>query len=237
VSPDPNLTEELNALFVAEPPLRATPEQVLTAARGLRRRRQRIAVAGSAIGTVVLVGATAAAAAGLSGGPAPDRTADGNGGVSAPTASCPARTLVPPRLPPTAIPVPTRSQQPTVRPTYGAPSAAPAETPGPPVARPRATVPPPGASPAIPITPGAGPSEVPPPRALRRSDGPERTPTAEPPATAMPTPSAEPPATAVPTPSAAPPATAVSSAPATAAPTPSAGRPAPACTAAPTPRR
>ena len=68
MSPDPNLTEEFNALFDAEPPLRATPEQVLAAVRGLRRRRQRIAVAGSAIGTVVLVGATAAAAAGLSGG-------------------------------------------------------------------------------------------------------------------------------------------------------------------------
>ncbi len=82
MSPDPDLTEEFNALFDAEPPLRATPEQVLAAVRGLRRRRQRIAVAGSAIGTVVLVGATAAAAAGLSGGPAPDRTADGNGGAA-----------------------------------------------------------------------------------------------------------------------------------------------------------
>ena len=60
MSPDPNLTAELNALFDVEPPLRGTPEQVLAAARG--RRRQRIAVAGSAIGTVVLVGATAAAA-------------------------------------------------------------------------------------------------------------------------------------------------------------------------------
>ena len=106
MSPDPNLTEEFNALFDAEPPLRATPEQVLAAVRGLRRRRQRIAVAGSAIGTVVLVGATAAAAAGLSGGPAPDRTADGNGWLPTPTTSCSARIVVPPRLSPAAIPAP-----------------------------------------------------------------------------------------------------------------------------------
>jgi hypothetical protein len=236
VSPDPNLTEEFNALFGAEPPLRATPEQVLAAARGLRRQRQRIAVAGSAIGTVVLVGATAAAAAGLSGGPAQDRTADGNGGVPTPTASCTARVVVPPpRLPPAVVPAPvwgpTQSPQPTVRPTYGPAGAEPADTPTAPVARPSATLAPPEASPAIPITPGAGPGNVPSARVQPRATAPERTPTADPPATAVPTPSAAPPATAMPRPT---------ESPATAVPLPSAGRGergAPWCTAAPTRRR
>jgi hypothetical protein len=133
VSPDPMLTTELNALFEAEPPLRSTPEQVLAAARGLRRRRQRIAVASSAVGTVVLVGATAAAAAGLSSGPAPDRTGDGNGGAPAPSPGCVTRIVVPPPpgLRPNTLPLVTPAQPPA----SAEPAASPTARPVPPARR------------------------------------------------------------------------------------------------------
>ena len=189
MSPDPMLTTELNALFEAEPPLRSTPEQVLVAARGLRRRRQRIAVASSAVGTVVLVGATAAAAAGLSSGPAPDRTGDGNGGAPAPSPGCVTRIVVPPpRLRPNTLPLVT----PALPPAGAEPAASPSARPAPPARRTYA--------PEVPVTPGAEPRRGPLPTPSRASDLPERMPTAEPPATPVPMPSAVPSATAVPRP-------------------------------------